>query len=404
MPLVWGNQQLERFVELVDEANRIDIAVAWASSCHEIEALAASGADIRAVIGTSGNSTNPSTLRHLIEFAELRIPPNNPHRIFHPKYYFFHGERTVCWVGSANLTKGGFGGNVELIHEFDLTRKEDREWFEHLWADLEPDPWPAICEYEARYTPPQRTPRPAPPREDADLPRLADIDTWEQFVEGLQVYDEYYRYHEYGFDVLGESHSWLHTVNVGHEIALLNDWLNLTQRECRILRGVTTQDDDEGTWGLLGTVGFQANYALNNGHMPEIGADRLQIRNLVQPVVGADDNVIHIANEAVQNIRAVRRIEGQRHGIGHAAATRWLTLARPDCCVSVNGASAFGLGEASGLPQSPDGLANVYADLLGWLHAQVWFNEFNGGRPDDPEERDIWNRRAALVDVFVYNA
>ena len=216
MSFICGNQQLERFLELVDEAKRIDIAVAWASSCDEIEALAASDADIRAVVGTSGNSTNPSTLRHLIEFAKLRIPPNKPPRIFHPKYYFFHGEKTVCWVGSANLTKGGFGRNVELIHEFDLTRKEDRGWFECLWADLNSDPWPAILEYEARYTPPQRTPRPAPPREDTDLPSLTDIDTWEQFVEGLQVYDECYRYHEdsYGFDVLGETHSWLHTITL----------------------------------------------------------------------------------------------------------------------------------------------------------------------------------------------
>ena len=406
MPLIPGSQLLERFRQLVGEARRIDIAVAWASSCDEIQVLATSDADIRTVVGTSGNSTNPSTLRHLTEFAELRIPSNNPPRIFHPKYYLFHGEKTVCWVGSANLTKGGFGGNVELIHEFDLTRKEDREWFECLWADLDPDPWPAISEYEERYTPPQRTSRPAPRRERTDLPSLADIDTWEQFVEGLRVYDEYYRHHEdiYGFDVLGETHSWLHTINTGHEIVALNDWTRLTQRECRILRGFTAQDDEEGNWGLLGTIGFQANLVLNNNRMPEIGPDRQQIRDLIGPVLLAADNIADVAHAAVQEIRAVRRIEGERPGVGHAAATRWLALARPDCLVSVNGASEDGLGEAANLPENANALANVYADLLGWLHEQNWFNEFNGGQPDDPDERDIWNRRAALVDVFVYDA
>ena len=220
MPLIYGNQQFERFRELVSEAKRIDIAVAWASSCDEISALAASGADIRAVVGTSENSTNPTTLRRLTEFAELRIPPDNPPQIFHPKYYLFHGETTVCWIGSTNLTRGGFGRNVELIHEFDLTRGEDREWFDCLWKDLDPDPWPAILEYEERYTPPRRTPRPARPREDVNLPSLADIDTWKQFVEGLRLYDEYYLSHE-SFDVLGEAHSWRHTINTGHEILLL---------------------------------------------------------------------------------------------------------------------------------------------------------------------------------------
>ena len=407
MPLICGNRQLERFVELVDEARRIDIVVAWASSCDEIEALAASDADIRAVVGTSGNSTNPSTLRHLTEFAELRIPPNNPPRIFHPKYYLFHGEKTVCWVGSANLTKGGFGRNVELIHEFALTRKKDQEWFECLWADLDPDPWPAILEYEARYTPPQRNRRPAPPREEADLPSLADVDTWEQFVEGLRVYDEYYLYHEdsYGFDVLGETHSWLHTINTGHEIILLNDWMNLTQRECRILRGFTANDDHEGNWGLLGTVRGGGTYVFNPERIPEVETIRMQIQEQIIQALQADpDEIAAVGTDAMAAIRHLQHVENADHGIGHAAATRWLALARPDCMVSVNGASASGLGEASGLPQNPNDLANVYADLLGWLHGQEWFNEFNGGQPDDPEEREIWNRRTALVDVFVYDA
>ena len=407
MPLIYGNQLLERFVELVDEARQIDIVVAWASSCDEIEALAASNADIRAVVGTSGNSTNPSTLRHLTEFANLRIPPNDPPRIFHPKYYLFHGERTVCWVGSANLTKGGFGRNVELIHEFDLTRKEDQEWFECLWADLEPDPWPSILEYEERYTPPQRSRRPAPPREEADLPSLADVDTWNQFVEGLRVYDEYYRYYEdyYGYDVLGETHSWLHTINTGHEIVLLNDWMNLTKRECRILRGLTANDDHEGNWGLLGTVRGGGTYVFNPQRMPEVGPVRMQIREQIVQALQADsDEIVAVGTDAMAEIGHLQHVENADRGIGPAAATRWLALARPDCMVSVNGASASGLGEASDLPQNTNDLANVYADLLGWLHGKDWFNEFNGGQPDDPEEREIWNRRAALVDVFVYDA
>ncbi len=407
MPLIHGNQHLGRFVELVNEARRIDIVVAWASSCDEIEALAASNADIRAVVGTSGNSTNPSTLRHLTEFANLRIPPNDPPRIFHPKYYLFHGKKTVCWVGSANLTKGGFGRNVELIHEFDITRKEDREWFECLWADLEADPWPAIWEYEARYKPPQRSRRPAPPHEEGDLPTLADIDTWEQFVEGLRVYDEYYRYHDdhYGFDVLGETHSWLHTINTGHEIVLLNDWMNLTQRECRILRGFTANDDHEGNWGLLGTVRGGGAYVFNPERMPAVGPIRMQIQEQIIQALNADpDEIVAVGTNAMTEIRHLLHVENADRGIGPAAATRWLALARPDCMVSVNDASACGLGEASGLPQNTNDLANAYPDLLGWLHGQEWFNEFDGGQPDDPNEREIWNRRAALVDVFVYDA
>ncbi len=403
MPLIPGSRLLERFRELVGQARRIDLAVAWANSCDAIEILSASDANIRAVVGTSGNSTNPSTLRHFLEFAELRIPPNNPPKIFHPKYYCFHGENIVCWIGSANLTRGGFGRNVELVQEFELKKKEDRNWFECLWEDLEHDPWPEIEKYEERYNPPKRTPRPPSGPdggEDHDLPTLADIATWNDFYEGIRAYDNYYCYHEY--DVLGETHSWCHTIDTGHEIVLLNDWTNLTQRECRILRGYTAQDDDEGVWGLLGWVRGGGAYVFNPTNMPNVEPIRMQIQDQINQVLQADQNDVIVAGtHAMTAIRQLMHIENADRGIGHAAATRWLALAKPDCFVSVNGASASGLGEASGLPQNPGGLANAYADLLGWLHNQDWFME---PQPDDPEERDIWNRRAALVDVFVYDA
>ena len=405
MPLIYGNRLPQRFIELAEEAERIDIAVAWARPCETIEALLASGANVRIAVGISKNFTDPSTLKHLVGFnnVRLRIVPDEPPGIFHTKYYCFHNERTICWVGSANLTGGGFGVNVELVHEFDLRREGDRKWFECFWEGLEPDPWPAIREYEENYTPPRRSRKPRV--SDAnwdDLPGLTDIETWHDFVEGLRAYNSYYGSHEYNFDVLEQTHSWLHTIMTGRDVVRLHGWENLTQRECCILRGFTAPEDEEGIWELLGTIGFQANFVLNNKRVPEVGPDRQKIRDLIAPILLAGDNIAEVAHTAVQAIRAVRRIEGERNGVGHAAATRWLALARPDCLVSVNGASAPGLGSASGRPRDSDGLADVYSDFLGWLYDRPWFHEFDRGQPDDPLERHIWHCRAALVDVFVY--
>ena len=407
MPLIKGNLLLQRFAELANQAKRIDVAVAWATSCDAIEALAASDADIRIVVGISNNVTNPSTLQRLSEFAELRIAPDEPSRIFHPKYYCFYGERTVCWVGSANLTDGGFGGNVELVHEFNVDDNEYKNWFECLWETLDPDPMPAILEYELNYTPtkPKRRLQPKAPSAKRDLPSLADILTWTNFVEGLRAYNSYYRNHyEHNFDVLGETHSWLQTIRTGRDVVRRNDWANLTPRECHILLGSTTKDDIEGDWALLGDMSpsRQTSFVLNNKRMPDVGATRQQIRDLVEPVLLDADNIADVADTAVQAIRKVRHNEDQFHGIGPAAATRWLALARPDCLVSVNNASASGLGEVSRLPRNSDRLANVYSELLLWLHDRPWFNEFNGQQPEDHLERVIWNCRAALVDVFVY--
>lgn len=403
MPLRAGDL-LPRFAQLVNRAERIDIAVAWVTPCEAVKALARSNAKIRIVVGISKHFTDPSTLKRLVGFknVELRIVPDEAMRLFHPKYYCFHGKRTICWVGSANLTGGGFGGNAELVHEFELRRGEDRTWFECLWESLEKDPWPAIREYEERYTPPKRTPRAAATQRAGDLPSLAKIETWDQFVEGLKAYDAHYRQNEYSFDVLGKTHSWLHTIRTGHDIVSLNDWANLTSRECRILRGSTTQDDDEGIWELLGWVRGGGAYVFNPAYMPAVKPIRIEIQEQIDGVSQTDLNKIAaVATEAMNTIKQLRHVGNADRGIGHAAATRWLALARPDCLVPINGASARRLGAASNLPQQSARLANLYGDLIAWVHGRPWFNEFNGQQPVDPLERDIWNCRAALVDVFV---
>lgn len=411
MALRRGNQLSRRFEQLACRAERIDIAVAWARPCDAVEALVQSAADIRIVIGISKSFTDPSTLKHLIDLENVKlriVPDDESWRIFHPKYYCFHGKKTLCWIGSANLTAGGFGGNDELVHEFELTNKEDQQWFEHLWGRfVDQDPRPIIQEYEQRYTPPSRTPRPVGPERAVGLPLLADIETWEHFIEGLRTYDHYYRCHQhrYKFDVLGETHSWLHTIRVGREIARRRDWTNLTPRECYILRGFTSKHDDEGDWALLGGLRGGAPYVFNNDNKPGVEPIRANIRDLLQRVLHADPKEITtVAQATMEIIRRMRHVEDARAGIGHAAATRWLALARPEYLVSVNRESASRLGQASGFQQgsrelTSEQLADVYSDFLIWLHGRPWFNE---RQPDDPLERDIWNCRAALVDVFAY--
>lgn len=193
--------------------------------------------------------------------------------------------------------------------------------------------------------------------------------------------------------VLGETHSWVHTISTGRGVMRFADWRNLTQRECYILRGF---DQDEGTWGLWGSLGGAGRAAsvFNPKNMPDVGPVRVQIRHFVEQVLNAPSNqVAQVAHDAVQKIRAI-------DDFGAAVATRLLALARPDCLVSVNGQSAAGLGALfSGQPQTRDGLADKYVELLNWVYEQPWFN---ARQPDDPLEQTIWLYRAALLDAFVY--
>ena len=354
----------------------------------------ASGADKRIVVGLSNHFTDPITLRRLHESAALRVVPDTPPGIFHPKYYRFRGEGTICWIGSANLTGGGFGGNDELVHEFDEDAGEDGSWFEMLWNLLDTDPEPVIADYEARYKPPKPPPRRPHHDDEPDLVPMFSGGTWLEFVAGLQSRDAYCHYHEYGWDVLGATHSYLHTILTGREVARLSAarWQSLSKRECYILRGHNTED---GGWGLLGTLkgAGKVSNAFNPARMPGVGPVRMQVRQQIQLVLDAADNEIaDVAHSAVQAIRAI-------DGFGSAAATRLLTLARPDSLVSVNTESADGLGVLSGLPRTRDSLADHYGELLQWVYEQPWCN---ANQPHDPLERMIWNCRVALLDAFVY--
>ena len=406
MPLIEGKQLLQRFHKRLSEATQVDIAVAWVRCCDALDALVGAGKSIRIAVGISGNVTDPCALECLnnSQSVDLRIA-RSPHGIFHPKYFCFHGrDRTICWVGSANLTKRGFGRNDELVHEFDDSAGEGRRWFKPFWRKLHADPGPDLDEYNKRYL--QRTqPSPSDVTPELLVP-LPNQSTWNDFVEGLEVRNVRCRSQKLTndrgvpWDILGNQHSYLHTIFTARKVARLPDWKSLTKRECYILRG---RDDREGTWALLGS-GRGKIVSVFNPENEDIGLGirerREQIHRYVEQVRGAADNEIaRVAHGAVQEIVSDKK--GPFKGFGPGAATRLLALARPDFLVSVNGASAAGLGRfISGKPRKPAWLAKRYDKLLKWVYEQPWFN---APRPADPDwKRDIWDCRAALLDAFVY--
>ena len=407
MPTIGQKDLHKRFTELVKQSNRIDIAVAWIRACRELDALLECRVPCRIVAGVSRNWTDPSVLKRLAEtnHISLRIVPNRLRGIFHPKYYSFHTQTTIHWVGSANLTRGGFGNNDELVHEFNDEEGETSQWFERLWSKLEVDPWLAIQDYDDEYEPPSKARCSTKGAKvlKPNLRSLHDIQTWSDFVDGLREYNRYYNQNEYSVDVLGETHSWLDTIRAGHEIVQRSNWSTLSTLEYDILAPNLRKRHRGGEWGALGSVRGGGAYVLNPKNMPGAKTVRNRVRRHLDRMLKArPEEIVLVAHEVLQQIQQTRFKENVNVGIGPAAATRWLALARPDYLVSVNSKSAPGLGAASGLPTNHSSLAKKYDVLLTWLHEQPWFFEVEESDINDLEELEIWHRRAALLDVFVY--
>lgn len=397
MPLLDTNDLPSRFEQLIRESESVCIAVAWMTTSDEFELLrtaASNGKEVRVIVGLSGNTTRPQALRSLLQVARVHVGEGQP-RTFHPKFYLFRlAGKDIVWIGSPNLTSGGFGLNCELVHEFDDDGTAVA-WFERAWNRHERDSAQKIDDYCSSW----RAPPPPEQRRELVARRIDTRDAtellipapqnWNAYVEALQKCDAYWQLHgEHA--VLREQRSYIETITTGRDLTRWASWQELTKEECQILLG---NSDRTGVWGLLGSM-KSAQRAV--GSFQRISAVRERIRRALLPSIEAQTEG-EFLRAATITIEDISSIEGFSSGV----ATRLLTLARPDRAISVNNGSAPKLSTLTGLSSNPQILGNPvkqYPELLAWLYDQPWYPT---PEPSDGT-RSLWHMRAALIDSFVY--
>ena len=117
---------VEKFGELVANAEKVQIASAWMTESGALEALLKrEKCTVQAIIGIRGNATSPASLQSLAKvfrWESLRIADGS--ELFHPKLVLFHyrDSPAVAWIGSANFTGHGMAANIELLLQTDGKR------------------------------------------------------------------------------------------------------------------------------------------------------------------------------------------------------------------------------------------------------------------------------------------
>lgn len=402
---------LERLEHNLASTERLDVAVAWAGPGKAVTRVLDFARDnpnrVRLIVGISGNATYPRTLSDLHSLAQLRLPLTYP--LFHPKVFIFQQkDRTVAWVGSANLTRCGFEQNSELVSEV-IDDGSVARWFEDEWAVLGADPSHAIEQYTSGWRPP------APPAgqegaADASGTKVSDqrfgqllqnVSDWRSFVAALRVANGYWQ-RRHGFSVDGETSSRLNTITLGNEIVRRESWRDLSKNDYQLLMGIEVKVEGVSScYGLLGSM-RGAGDAKNvfNEASPQNLRTREEIRRALRPVLGA--TAAEFPEAAVEFIRRTDALQGFSGGV----ATRLLALARPDLAVTVNNGSRKRLAAWSGLPATalskpPSGpRAASYGSLLRFLAQQSWYAN---PEPRGAYERSLANARAALLDCLVYS-
>jgi hypothetical protein len=86
-------------------------------------------------------------------------------------------------------------------------------------------------------------------------------------------------------------------------------------------------------------------------------------------------------------------------GLGRAGATRLVCMKRPDYFVSVNSRSAANLAKLLTVLESELSDVSKYWDtVIAPMMMTPWWTE---DRPSDATQAEVWNFRAALLDVLV---
>lgn len=403
MSLLDQTNLLSKLDEYLRPADAVSIAVAWITPCDALDKIIAFARRprklLRVIAGVGWNRTDPRALSNILDVGALKIcEPDNG--VFHPKLFIFgQTAKTICWVGSSNLTMGGFQVNNELVFSYE-DNGTTQKWFETLWNSLEEADEKIVGAYAKGWKPPIR--QESAQSHTGSITKksvsLADVRNWAQYVAALRKRDVYWRARSKGtFDVLGETASWAATISLAHSMTTWGNWNSLNVPDYRLLMGIETRNR-EG-YGLLGSMtGAGTARHIFRSNDPESRKTRRKIHGILTHVIQTKTNFPKTAADALAEISAIKHLGG---GI----ASRLLALARPNMAVSVNDGSRDGLARLTGLPATmieatnSAGEAPHYKALLEWVEEQPWHGV---PEPSIPLERLVWGMRAALIDCFVY--
>ncbi len=349
---------------------------------------------IRATIGIAFDHTHPDAITLLQELgAEVRIFRDHS-VLFHPKAYLFGKPHAAAlFVGSSNLTYGGFYQNVETNILLEGTLEGDdaaqlRAMEENmlLWHSpahsLRPTArW--LATYRERYQKAERASRQSgqrtpPHREEeiASASRLRHADWpayYEMVIEGLGRQDRSLVTYMAVLDAARQH------VPLPWQTAYFADIANR-----RIIGGI-------GEYGCLGHVAASGDVR----HLLAAGTPAQQ-QSIVEGVNAAGAlhpplnwSTLEAALQALVRIGPTIKVW-----------SRLLCITRPDiyCTVASQSVRAH-LSETLEIPKSAFEKVPGYIMLLKLVHSAPWYNS-----PEPPagDERDVWRNRAAFLDAIFY--
>jgi HKD family nuclease len=382
-----------RFAELVNRADDIEIAVAWAGKPEEgmQELLWTMRTKLRKlVVGCSLHNTNPNFLERWQGHPGFRVVLDTT-EVFHPKLYLFRvGTEFHLFVGSSNLTGGGFEKTREanvLLHGSEMgpigdaaayieeRYKEGTKPHGKVWAQ-----W--LAAYRIAWQKKQNFASSIQPRSASSPPngrKMQGLGEWSfaEYFELLKAGNPLTKY------TLANWLDFLERVRKRWSIA---EW-SLERMPVQDRRLVASTAKEPGVdAGVFGSVGL--GYFLHAVIGDPAPIDRA-LRCI--PREGPLEDRHWIQFEGIYSAAFPKAATG--------TASRLLCMWRPDAFFSANSGSVPEIATQFGLSQSSLRTWDGYWEASKWIRARPWAR---GPKPQGELAERCWHGRVALLDVLMY--
>jgi PLD-like domain len=395
--LMTSQALLAEFRRCCEEYPSVHVSVAWCSDPRNapvFKLLEGFGERLTATVGVAFCHTHPDAIQWLRdEGADVRVFRGED-ILFHPKVYLFTGgEQYAAFIGSSNLTRGGFHENAEvntLIEgKFQPNKAKDilelqralDQWHSAGQSFPPTDAW--LDDYRRQYeraatsaaSVKVRTP---PIREEA-----APVVGW----FGTADWPAYYHRILEGLRQNGRTAQEYHEVLDAARDELSVPWAVgyfASPMKRKIMGGIKE-------YGWLGHVGAAGTLRglLANGPPQSKQAIVTAINRSAGLEHPVDWDVLKAELDRLIHLNFTMKVWG-----------RFLCLVRPDLyCTVASDSVRANLSKTLGVSQTAFINPAGYIRLLQLAHASPWFLS---GRPSDPAEAAVWDRRMAFMDPIFY--
>ena len=396
---VLTSSQIEKEVaRLLAEFEELHWAVAWGVGKEIYEPLLSNQEKfVRVVFGVAFCQTDPNLIRALVDVEGAYVVPRYKGGTFHPKIYAFRsGNRAAAIVGSANFTRGGLGRNFEaaVMLEGSIDDPALRDVFglvrtaSSLGKPIKKpfaDRYALKCAIAAAMKKPPRDPDIGT---DSIHPSTGSFieRSWQEHLHLIRDADP---------DRVPSS---LRVLKKARRFfAAESSFSKLASAERKAIAGVIGETekgnsgltDDWGSFGSMSGAGAFANRVGDNDKHLAKAVDAIPRQG---PVSRDDyDRFAESFERAFRDSERMGRI---------STASRLLALKRPDQFLCISGANEKRASEDIGYARTTLSIENYWERVVEPIQASNWYNS---PRPSGRMSGEIWDGRAAMLDVCFYD-